>query len=75
MITLHRLGHTPEPFALNPDLIVTVEAAHDTYVTLSTGVRLSVTETMDEVVAEIRDWRVLILTRALASQPTTVHHL
>ena len=26
MITLHRLGHAAEPFQLNPDLIVTVEA-------------------------------------------------
>ena len=26
MIALHRLGHRHEPFHLNPDLIVTVEA-------------------------------------------------
>ena len=26
MITLHRLGHSDEPFLLNDDLIVTVEA-------------------------------------------------
>jgi uncharacterized protein YlzI (FlbEa/FlbD family) len=75
MISLHRLGHTPEPFALNPDLIVTVEAAHDTYITLSTGPRLAVTESVDEVVAAIRDWRVLILRRALDGSPTPVHHL
>ncbi|MCW3039065.1 MAG: flagellar FlbD family protein [Solirubrobacterales bacterium] len=75
MITLHRLGHTPEPFALNPDLIVMVEAAHDTYITLSTGPRLSVTESIEEVIEAIRDWRVLILERALAAQPTQVHHL
>jgi flagellar protein FlbD len=75
MITLHRLGHTPEPFALNPDLIVTVEAAHDTYITLSTGLRLPVTETMEEVVHAIRDWRVLVLARALEGSPTLVRHL
>jgi flagellar protein FlbD len=75
MITLHRLGHTPEPFALNPDLIVTVEAAHDTYITLSTGLRLPVTESMEEVVTAIRDWRVLVLHRALEGTPTLVRHI
>jgi uncharacterized protein YlzI (FlbEa/FlbD family) len=75
MITLHRLGHTPEPFALNPDLIVTVEAAHDTHITLSTGLRLAVTESMEEVVTAIRDWRVLVLARALEGSPTLVRHL
>ena len=34
MITLHRLGHAAEPFHLNPDLIVTVEANPDTVITL-----------------------------------------
>lgn len=75
MIKLHRLGHNPEPFALNPDLIVTVEAAHDTHITLSTGLRLAVTESLDEVVEAIRDYRVLVLQRALAGQPTLVHHI
>jgi len=26
MITLNRLGHSDEPFQLNPDMIVTVES-------------------------------------------------
>ena len=45
MIRLHKLGHTPQPFHLNPDLVLTVEANPDTVVTLTTGSRLLVCET------------------------------
>ncbi|MCW3016340.1 MAG: flagellar FlbD family protein [Solirubrobacterales bacterium] len=75
MITLHRLGHTPEPFALNPDLVATIDAAHDTHITLTTGVRIVVVESTEQVVEAIRDWRVLILKRALEGLPTVVRHL
>ncbi len=44
MITLHRLGHTDEPFQLNPDLIVTVESTPDTVVTLATTAKVVVAE-------------------------------
>jgi flagellar protein FlbD len=47
MIKLTRLGG--EPFILNADLIRYVEALPDTFITLSTGDRLVVAETMDEV--------------------------
>ncbi|OHB67127.1 MAG: flagellar protein [Planctomycetes bacterium RBG_13_63_9] len=47
MIRLTRLGG--EPFILNADLIQYVEARPDTFVTLTTGERLVVTESMDEV--------------------------
>jgi flagellar protein FlbD len=47
MIRLTRLGG--EPFILNAELIQYVEARPDTFVTLTTGQRLVVTETMDEV--------------------------
>lgn len=57
MIRLHRLARDPEPFHLNPDLIVTIEAHPDTVVHLTTGVNLVVTETPEEVVAEVRAWR------------------
>jgi flagellar protein FlbD len=57
MIQLHRLGRTPEPFHLNPDLIVTIEAHPDTVVHLTTGTNLVVTETPEEVVAQVRSWR------------------
>ena len=35
MITLNRLGHSDEPFHLNPDMIVTVESTPDTVITLA----------------------------------------
>jgi flagellar protein FlbD len=57
MIQLHRLGRDPEPFHLNPDLIVTIEAHPDTVVHLTTGANLVVTETPAEVVAAVRSWR------------------
>jgi flagellar protein FlbD len=61
MIRLHKLGRDPQPFHLNPDLILTVEAHPDTVVTLTTGSRLVVTERPDEVVAAVRQWRASVL--------------
>jgi len=61
MIRLHKLGREPQPFHLNPDLIVTVEASPDTVVTLTTGSRLLVTETPEEVARAARDWRASVL--------------
>jgi uncharacterized protein YlzI (FlbEa/FlbD family) len=52
MITLHRLGHLDEPFDVNPDLIVTVEAHPDTVLTLATGTKFVVAESGDEVACE-----------------------
>lgn len=48
MIQLTRLGG--EPFVLNAELIKYVEALPDTFVTLTTGDRIVVTETPEEVV-------------------------
>ena len=61
MIRLHKLSHDREPFHLNPDLILTVEAHPDTVVTLTTGSRLVVTETPDEVTRAVREWRASVL--------------
>jgi len=47
MITLTRLGG--EAFILNAELIQYVEARPDTFITLTTGQRLVVAESMDEV--------------------------
>ena len=47
MIKLTRLGG--EAFILNAELIQYVEARPDTFITLTTGERLVVTESMDEV--------------------------
>jgi flagellar protein FlbD len=64
MISLHRLGHTTEPFLLNPDLIATVEAHPDTVIRLTTGSRLIVGESPDEVTDRIRTWRAALLAHA-----------
>jgi len=47
MIRLTRLDG--EPFVLNAELIVYVEARPDTFVTLSNGDRIVVSESLDEV--------------------------
>jgi flagellar protein FlbD len=69
MIALHRLGHSEESFHLNPDLIVTVEGHPDTVVTLTTGTRLLVTETPEDVAALVRDWRTSVLSGAVRTLP------
>ena len=48
MIRLTRLGG--EPFILNAELIKYVESRPDTYITLTTGERLVVTETPEQIV-------------------------
>jgi flagellar protein FlbD len=48
MIALTRLSG--EPFVLNAELIKYVEALPDTFITLTTGDRIVVTEPPDEVV-------------------------
>jgi flagellar protein FlbD len=69
MITLHRLGHDGGQFQLNPDLVVTVEANPDTVICLSTGSRVLVCESPEEVVDAVREWRVGILAGALKRKP------
>lgn len=68
MITLHRLGHTDEPFQLNPDLIVTVESTPDTVVTLATTAKVVVAESPDEVATAVREWRVGVLSEAMRNR-------
>lgn len=67
MIVLHRLGHDAEPFHLNPDMILTVEATPDTVVTLASGVKIVVGEPPDRVIDEVKHWRSEILSDALTS--------
>jgi flagellar protein FlbD len=66
MITLHRLGHAVEPFQLNPDLIMTVEANPDTVITLTTGTKIVVAEAPDRVADDVRCYRIDVLAGALA---------
>ncbi len=61
MITLNRLGHSDEPFQLNPDMIVTVESTPDTVITLATGAKVVVAETPDQVAAAVHDYRAGVL--------------
>ena len=65
MIELHKLSTTREAFQLNCDLIERIDASPDCHVTLTTGQRIAVTESVDEVIAKIRSWRVDVLARAL----------
>ena len=71
MIQLHRLGAGPAPFILNPDLIVTVEANPDTTIALTTGTRVVVSESVEAVVAAVRNWRAGILAGAFHQTNTS----
>jgi flagellar protein FlbD len=68
MIMLHRLGHKTEPFYLTPDLIVTVEASPDTVITLTTGAKLVVLESPEEIVGLVQGSRVNVLVDALEAR-------
>ena len=65
MIELHKLSTSREPFQLNVDLIERIDASPDCHVTLTTGQRIGVCESVDEVIAKIRAWRVDVLTQSL----------
>jgi flagellar protein FlbD len=65
MITLNRLGHSDEPFQLNPEMIVTVESTPDTVIALATGAKVVVSETPEEVAAAVHDYRAGLLSEAL----------
>jgi flagellar protein FlbD len=65
LITLHRLGHPNEPFLLNDDLIVTVEACPDTVVSLATGGKVVVEESPEQLADEVREWRASVRLAAL----------
>jgi uncharacterized protein YlzI (FlbEa/FlbD family) len=70
MITLNRLGHSDEPFQLNPDMIVTVESTPDTVITLATGAKVVVAETPEQVAAAVADYRADMLAEALRRRPS-----
>ncbi len=61
MIRLHRLGPRREPIHLNPDLFLLVEANPDTVVTLTTGTKLLVAESPEQVADAVRAWRASVL--------------
>jgi uncharacterized protein YlzI (FlbEa/FlbD family) len=69
VIQLHRLAHQGESFLLNPDLVSIIEAHPDTVIALTTGVKVLVIETPEEIARLIRTWRADILRDALDTRP------
>ena len=69
MIQLSRLGAHGDPIWLNPDLIATIEAHPDTVIALTTGTKVVVADSIDEVIDRVREWRVSVARGAL--KPTT----
>lgn len=57
MIKLTKFKSQDHEFVLNADLIETVEETPDTVITLTNGKKLIVTESMDEVVRRVMDYR------------------
>ncbi|MGN0605695.1 MAG: flagellar FlbD family protein [Oscillospiraceae bacterium] len=55
MIVLSRLNG--EQFALNCDLIETMQTNHDTVIRLSNGNSYIVSETVDEIIEKIKEYR------------------
>ena len=71
MIKLTRLSH--EPLVLNSELIEYLEATPDTVITLTTGHKLRVSETADEIIALVVTFRRSIFKRSW-QQPKAVAH-
>ncbi len=67
MITCTRRNGTS--FALNPDLIERIEATPDTVITLVSGTKYVVAETVEELVEEVRQYRAAVLIAATAPGP------
>ncbi|MBT2485035.1 MULTISPECIES: flagellar FlbD family protein [unclassified Microbacterium] len=64
MIVLTRLNRSR--FAVNPDLIERVQATPDTTIIMVDGATFVVTETMDDVIAQIIAFRAGVLAAAAA---------
>lgn len=62
MITLTRFDGTQ--FVLNSDIILYVEATPDTIITLTTGDKLMIKETVEEVINSVIDFKQKVFTGA-----------
>lgn len=75
MITVTRRNGTT--FALNPDLIERVEATPDTVVTLVSGTKYVVAETVERIVEEVCAFRASVLIASThpvpAERPVRLH--
>lgn len=70
MISLTRLSGTT--FLLNADLVERVDCTPDTVVTLVDGTKYLVSESLDEVLAAVIDYRAAIVARAALPDAATV---
>lgn len=68
MIKLRRFRSQGGEFVVNADLIETVEATPDTVVTLTTGHKLIVQETVDEIIQKVVDFKRACHTPLLGSR-------
>ena len=57
MIKVTRLKSQDHEFVVNAELIETIEETPDTVITLTSGKKLIVEESMNEVVARVMDYR------------------
>jgi flagellar protein FlbD len=71
MIVLTRLNGPS--FALNPDLIERIDANPDTVVTLVGGIKYVVAESLDELLAKVRDYRGEVIATAYAFESAPPH--
>ena len=67
MITLHRLNG--DQMTLNAELILTVEAMPDTHILMMDRRRVLVSESVDEVVGAVVEYRRRVLTGAHLAPP------
>lgn len=70
MISLTRLSGTT--FLLNADLVERVDCTPDTVVTLVDGTKYLVSESLDEVLAAVVDYRAAIVARAALPDAATL---
>ena len=75
MIILTRLNG--EKFAINSDLVERIDATPDTVITLVDSTKYLVSESLEQVVAQVREFRASILVRAqgLPEPPRAEHPL
>jgi len=68
MIVVTRLNHTR--FAVNPDLIERVQASPDTTLVLADGTTYVVTETLEQVIDLVTEFRARVIARARTTVDT-----
>lgn len=57
MIILHRLGKEEKEFVINADLIETIEEMPDTVINLTTGKKFVVSESTEEVINKVVQYK------------------